>query len=58
MVSCLVREILLNLTFNWGVCKTRTGYLRLADADGKMRIEKCGWKKKTRNADKKIQLNN
>ena len=31
-----------------GVCKTRTGYLRMADADGKMRIEKCGWKKKTR----------
>ena len=28
-----------------GVCKTRTGYLRMADADGKMRIEKCGWKK-------------
>ena len=25
-----------------GVCKTRTGYLRMADADGKMRIEKCG----------------
>ena len=33
-----------------GVCKTRTGYLRMADADGKMRIEKCGWKK---NADNK-----
>ena len=31
-----------------GVCKTRTGYLRMADADGKMRIEKCGWKRKTR----------
>ena len=29
-----------------GVCKTRTGYLRRADADGKMRMEKCGWKKK------------
>ena len=28
-----------------GVCKTRTGYLGMADADGKMRIEKCGWKK-------------
>ena len=28
-----------------GVCKTRTGYLRMADADGKMRMEKCGWKK-------------
>ena len=25
-----------------GVCKTATGYLRVADADGKMRIEKCG----------------
>ena len=35
-----------------GVCKTRTGYLRMADADGKMRIEKCGWKKKTRRAKK------
>ena len=33
-----------------GVCKTRTGYLRMADADRKMRIEKCGRKK---NADKK-----
>ena len=32
-----------------GVCKTRTGYLRMADADGKIRIEKCGWK----NADNK-----
>ena len=29
-----------------GVCKTRTGYLRMAGADGKMRIEICGWKKK------------
>ena len=28
-----------------GVCKTRTGYLRMADADGKTRMEKCGWKK-------------
>ena len=42
-----------------GVCKTRTGYLRMADADGKMRMEKnvdnkktkkkkneqCGWQK-------------
>ena len=36
--------------FHGGVCKTRTGYLRMADADGKMRIEKCGWKK---NADNK-----
>ena len=25
-----------------GVCKTRTGCLRMADADGKMRMEKCG----------------
>ena len=30
---------------NHGVCKTRTLYLRMADADGKMRIEKCGWEK-------------
>ena len=47
-----------------GVCKTRTGYLRMANADGKMRIEKCGSgkknadnrkrkRKKTRNADGK-----
>ena len=39
-----------------GICKTRTGWLRMADADGgwenadgKMRMEKCGWK----NADEK-----
>ena len=31
-----------------GVCKTWTGYLRMADADGKMRIEKCGSGKKMR----------
>ena len=47
-----------------GVCKTQTGYLRTADTDGKMRIEKCGSgkqsadnkkskRKKTRNADGK-----
>ena len=40
-----------------GVCKTRTGYLRMADADGKMRIEnadnKKSKKKKTRNVDGK-----
>ena len=35
-----------------GVCKRQTGYLRMADADGKMRIEKCGWKKKIRIAKK------
>ena len=50
-----------------GVYKTRTGYLRMADADGKIRIEKCGWKKnadnekskkkKKRNADGKKKLN-
>ena len=28
-----------------GVCKMRTGYLRMADADGKTRMEKYGWKK-------------
>ena len=39
-------------SFPKGVCKTRTGYLRIADADGKMRIEKCGWKKKMRIAEK------
>ena len=27
----------------------------MADADGKMRIEKCGWKKKTRIA-KKVRI--
>ena len=41
-----------------GVCKTRTGYLRMADADGKMRMEKSAdnkksKKEKTRNADGK-----
>ena len=50
------------INFPQGVCKTRTGYLRLADADGKMRIEKCDGKnvdkknskkKKTRNVDGK-----
>ena len=36
-----------------GVCsKTRTEYLRMADADGKMQIEKCGWKNKMRIAKK------
>ena len=49
-----------------GVGKTRTGYLRMADADGKMRIEKCGLKKMritkkrkrkiTRNADGKNKI--
>ena len=27
-------------TSKGGVCKTRTGYLQMADVDGKMRIEK------------------
>ena len=42
-----------------GVCKTWTGYLRMADADGKMRmvkkmrITKKVRRKKTRNADDK-----
>ena len=31
-----------------GVCKTRTGFLRMANADGKMRREKCGSGKKMR----------
>ena len=39
--------------FKKGVCKTRIGYLRMADADRKMRIEKCGWKK-MRMAKKKL----
>ena len=49
-----------------GVFKTRTGYLLMADAYGKMRIAKCGWKKnadnkkskrkKTRNADGKKRI--
>ena len=33
---------LITAMFKQGVCKTRTGYLRMADADKKMRIEKCG----------------
>ena len=37
---------------NSGVCKTRTGYLRMADADGKMRMGKCGWG----NADRKVRM--
>ena len=54
-----------------GVCKTRTGYLRMADADGgcgwenadgKMRMEKNAdnkksKKEKTRNADGKKKIN-
>ena len=47
-----------------GVCKTRTGYLRMAYADGKMRMEKNAdnkksKKEKTRNADgkKKNKIN-
>ena len=40
-----------------GVCKTRTGYLRMADADGKMRIEKCGWKKNADNKKSKKKKN-
>ena len=35
----------LKISLESGVCKTRTGYLRMADADGKMRMEKCEWKK-------------
>ena len=40
-----------------GVCKTRTGYLRMADADGKMRMEKCGWKKNSDNKKSKKEKN-
>ena len=39
--------------FGTGVCKTRTGYLRMADADGKMRIAKKVRRKKARNVDGK-----
>ena len=42
----------------WGVCKTRTGYLRIADVDKKMRITKIVRGKKTRNADGKKNNNN
>ena len=42
----------------WSVCKTRTGYLRIADADKKMRITKIVRGKKTRNADGKKNNNN
>ena len=40
-----------------GLCKTKTGWRRMADggwrmADDKMRIVKCGWK----NADNKMQM--
>ena len=35
-VPTLVPEYVIIL---WGVCKTWTRYLRMADADGKMRIE-------------------
>ena len=31
--------------FKRGVCKTRTGYLRMTDADFKKRIDKCGKRK-------------
>ena len=36
-----------------GICKTRTGCLRMADADGgcRWRMGKCGWK----NADEKLK---
>ena len=48
--------------FRWGVCKTRTGYLRMADADrikadGKNADNKKSKRKKTRNADGKTKLN-
>ena len=43
--------------YQWGVCKTRTGY-RIADADKKMRITKIVRGKKTRNADGKNNNNN
>ena len=39
-------------TSKGGVCKTRTGYLRMADVDGKMRIEKIV----NNNKNKKTQI--
>ena len=43
---------LLTVSRGVSVKHARTGHLRIADADGKMRMEKCG-KNKTRNADGK-----
>ena len=40
-----------NIHIYKGICKTRTGWLRMADADGGWRMGKCGWK----NADDKIK---
>ena len=53
-VALCVRGILITFSIRFfiekqpqtGVCKTRTGYLRMADAYGKMRIEKRAWEKK------------
>ena len=44
-------EAVVNLT--WGVCKTRTGYLRMADADGKTRMEKISDNKKSKKKKKR-----
>ena len=58
-----MRKLVTGLSFvlmhvTMGVCKTQTGYLRMAAADGKMRMEKNADNKKskkeeTRNADGK-----
>ena len=39
-----------------GVCKTRTGYLRMADADGKMRMEKMRITKKVRGKKREMRM--
>ena len=50
----VAEQLILTGSSTPGVCKTRTGYLRMADADGecgrknadrKMRTVKGGWKK-------------
>ena len=41
-----------------GVCKMWTGYLRMADADGKMRIVKGGWKNADKLKKKRIKREN
>ena len=48
---------LLTVSRGVSVKHARTGHLRIADADGKMRMEKCG-KNKTRNADGKNKQTN
>ena len=44
--------LLLSTPLDRGVCKTRTGYLRMADVDldGKLQMEKCGNQKNAENS--------